>query len=284
MLSAKFHLIPALWLAAAIVCAGPASAQSKNGTTLAAFKTIDVCAVDTGIWRYSGVLAVYNEGVVATQGLVINDRIQNKTDTTWIDGPVALHSEGEIIPSGTTYATAIMFPYTTDSAALPGLIRNVATITIMNHSGSMGIPKGPEPKATFMGTVAPCVGLITGCSYTQGYWGNKPGVVWPQPYDRASTFYLSAQTWQQVMDTPVNAATGYYQLAHQFIAATLNKANGAGVPAGVQSTLDLAEAWLAANPKEICVGGGTCGAQKTWAKILDTYNNGVYPGGPAHCD
>ena len=35
-----------------------------------------------------------------------------------------------------------------------------------------------------------------GCTYTQGYWGNKPGVVWPDPYSRDAVFFLSGQTWQ----------------------------------------------------------------------------------------
>ena len=283
MLSAKIHLAAAIWLAStAIVCADSAFAQSKNGTTLAASKTIEVCSVSADTWRYSGVVSLYNEGAVATQGLVINDRIQNKTGITWVDVQTAFSAEVPSIPAGTTYATAIKFPYVIEGAAVSGLIRNVATITITNHSGSMGIPKGPEPKATFMGTVAPC-DIVAGCTRTQGYWGNKPDVVWPAPYDRDAYFYLSALTWQQVMDMPVNTATGYYQLAHQFIAASMNKASGASVPPGVQQVLDMSEAWLSATPKESCADKSSCGLQKTWAITLDTYNNGKYPGAPAHC-
>lgn len=122
------------------------------------------------------------------------------------------------------------------------------------------------------------------CVRTQGYWGNKPGVVWPNPYSRTATFFLSGQTWQQVMDAPVNASTGYYQLAHQYIAAVLNQANGAAVPQGVQDVLNLAESWLGANGPSACTARGSCGDQKNWASILDTYNNGLYPGGPSHCN
>jgi len=85
-----------------------------------------------------------------------------------------------------------------------------------------------------------------------------------------------------VLDTPVNVSQGYYQLAHQYIAAVLN-ATGASVPNGVQETLDLAEDWLVTNTPSVCQCNGCCGPQKDWAAVLDTYNNGTYPGGPPHC-
>jgi hypothetical protein len=129
----------------------------------------------------------------------------------------------------------------------------------------------------------PCQTTDPGCTYTQGYWGNKPDVIWPYPYDRDAEFFLSGQTWQEVMDTPVSASQGYYQLAHQYIAAVLNKAAGAPAPQGVQDTLNLAYAWLSNNAPASCPSGSSCGTQKDWAAVLDTYNNGEYPGGPAHC-
>lgn len=265
-----------------VALAGSAQAQGRNGTTLAAYKTIDICEVDASTWRYSGVIAVWNEGAVATQGLKITDTIQNKVGSTWISQynvPVMIYSE---IPSGTTMDTATSFPYSADLGPLSGTIRNVANVTIMNHSGSMGTPKGPETKATFTGTVEPCK-LGSGCAYTQGYWGSKPGVVWPSPHSRTDPFYKSDQTWQGVLDTAVNIAPGYYQLAHQFIAATLNVANGASVPNGVEDTLDLAARWLSNHSPATCAAKGSCGEQRDWAKVLDQYNNGQYAGGPPHC-
>lgn len=261
---------------------GNVHAQAKNGTTLAAYKTIDVCSVNATTWRYSGSVSVWNEGAVDTQGLTINDRIQTKIGTNWVDSlSVPITVTGQIA-AGTTMATATVFPYSVEGPPLPDGVRNAALIQITNHSGSIGKAKGPEPKATFAGTVLPCP-TTGGCTYTQGYWGSKPGVVWPAGYDRNAAFYLSGQSWQQVMDTPVNVSQGYYQLAHQYIAAVLNKANGALVPSGVQDTITLAEAWLNANVPGACTANGSCGTQKTWAAILAEYNEGSYPGGPAHC-
>jgi hypothetical protein len=256
----------------------------NNGTTLAGYKTIDICSLPDGNWRYSGEIAVWNEGAIDTVGLSIADFIEYKTATKWIkayDMPVTPNPFGEI-PAGTTLETATVFQYTYDGAPLAGTIRNNASITILNHSSSIGKPFGPNPKVTWSGEVKPCpTGM--GCTYTQGYWGNKPDVVWPAPYSRDATFFLSGQTWQVVMDTPVNVSQGYYQLAHQYIAAVLNQANGAYVPQGIQDTLALAFNWLKANGPSACTANGSCGTQKDWAAVLDQYNNGLYPDGPSHC-
>lgn len=93
-------------------------------------------------------------------------------------------------------------------------------------------------------------------------------------------FFSSGQTWQQVMDTPVNVSQGYYQLAHQYIAALLNQAVGAAVPSGIQDTLNLATTWFGGNGPSACTAGGSCGLQKNWAATLASYNEGTYPGGP----
>jgi hypothetical protein len=265
------------------VQAGPAQAQGKSGTTLAAYKTLDICAVDSQTWRYSGKIAVWNEGAVPTVGLAIVDTIQNKPGTVWQNAynvPIIVSGE---IPAGTTQDIATIYHYSVDLGMLPGTVRNVADVTITNHSGST-VAKGPETKFTYTGTVTPCANTGGGCAYTQGYWGSKPGVVWPQPYDRNGNFYLSGQTWQQVLDTAGNTAPGYYQLAHQFIAATLNVANGAYVPTGISTTLALADEWLNNNAPSVCTANGSCGQQRDWAKVLDQYNNGLYVGGPPHCE
>lgn len=273
----------------------PALAAGASGTTLAASKTIEICRVNDSTWRYYGEISVWNQGVVFTQGLAIQDCIQNKTGSgQFADVPGYCTTTfdpllQEIAP-GTTDLTADVYKYKIEGAPLTGDIRNIARVTITNHSGSLGTPKGPEPKATYEGSIPPplCADTVQcGCTYTQGYWGNKPGVVWPSPYDRDATFYLSSKTWQQVLDMSVNDAPGYYQLAHQYIAAVLNQANGACVPSDVETLLDTAENWLSVHTPSECAklpkGAPPCGEQTTWAGILGSYNEGGYPGGPKHC-
>jgi hypothetical protein len=104
-------------------------------------------------------------------------------------------------------------------------------------------------------------------------------VVWPAPYFRSAVFFVSGQTWQQVLEAKVSDAPGYYQLASQYIAAVLNFANGACQPQSVVDTLALASAWLAGNGPASCAAHGSCAAQKTWAAVLDDYNKrGSLPG------
>lgn len=273
-----------LLIAAASLSYGNLALAQRTGTTLAAYKTIDICSVDTSTWRYSGVVAVYNEGVVDTVGLIIDDVIQSKVGTSWVDKYPALHLEGGVIPANGSYTEAIKFPYSVDRAALDGDIRNVASVSITNHSGSLGTPKGPQPKATYAGTVKPCVTTpaSTGCVHSQGYWGNKPNVIWPVGFNRDDLFFLSGKTWQQIMDIPPKGGNGYYVLAYQYIAAVLNSSSGASVPTGVQDTLTLSSNWLSANIPGACTNSA-CGMQKDWGKVLETYNLGNYPNGPEHC-
>ena len=96
-------------------------------------------------------------------------------------------------------------------------------------------------------------------------------------------FFSSGLTWQQILETPPAGGNAYLILAHQYIAARLNRASGASAPAGVQTVLHHATTFFSGGTTLDSCGGSACGTQKTWAGILDTYNNGQYPGAPAHC-
>lgn len=129
--------------------------------------------------------------------------------------------------------------------------------------------------------LADCTCPPKGCVRTQGYWGNKPDVVWPKGYSRDAQFFASGLTWQQVLDSPTRG-DAYFILAHQYIAAVLNTASGASAPNSVRSVILAAGAWFASATPGTCVRGA-CQLQRSWASILDEYNNGEYPGGPKHC-
>lgn len=267
---------------AAALAGSAARAQSAGATTLAAYQTLEVCTVSDAVWRYHGEIAIWNAGAVDTQGLAIGERIQVRTGNAWTDAYAVPVERPDAIAAGSTQAGATIIPYSLDGAPLAGDIRNAALITILNHAGALGTPTGPEPKAAFSGTVAPCP-ASGGCVYTRAYWGGKAGVAWPEPYSRDAQFFLGGQTWQALLDAQVSLAQGYYQLAQQYIAAVLNAVNGALVPSGVEDTIALAETWLGANVPGACGEAGQCGQQKAWAAVLASYNEGHYPGGPSHC-
>ena len=93
-------------------------------------------------------------------------------------------------------------------------------------------------------------------------------------------------TWLQALDpSQTSGSNGYYNLSHQYIAAVLNLANGACVPAGIQTLLDDATLFFTNNgtAAATCPQPSSCGLQKTWAATLETYNEGTYPGGPSKC-
>jgi hypothetical protein len=270
-----------------------AMAQAQNGTTLAGYKTLDICVVgdDAGNWRYSGVIAVWNEGAIDTFGLKITDFVENKTGKNWVkafDVPITVTGE---IPAGTTRETAILFPYSVDSAPLAGTIRNNVSITILNHSGQLDKPFGPNPKATYTGTMPPpaCV-QECGCTRTIGYWGTHHEE-WPTGFSPEDGFFNSGLTWGALLP-PTNAGSnnnGYIQLARQYIGAVLNVAKGACVNQGTTDTLALAKAYFtaASTPDAACPRANSCGLQKDWAAVLDDYNNGT-PSNPndavKHCE
>ncbi|XYJ08576.1 hypothetical protein ACSUZJ_14280 [Telluria sp. B2] len=106
--------------------------------------------------------------------------------------------------------------------------------------------------------------------------------MWPASYDRNAPFFSSGLTWQQVLDSPVRG-NAYLILAHQYIAAVLNRAAGASAPSGVQGVIAAATAWIQGGATLSTCGPGECALQKAWAGTLDVYNNREYPGAPKHC-
>lgn len=134
-----------------------------------------------------------------------------------------------------------------------------------------------------------------GCTLTQGYWKTH-SQTGPAPYDDAwlnlglleedTMFYLSNQTWYEVFWTPPQG-NAYYNLAHQFEAATLNVLNGASEPAAVSTALVNAEALFNNyTPEQIAALKGKNGKALrqqfiSLASTLDQYNNGLI--GPGHC-
>jgi hypothetical protein len=132
-----------------------------------------------------------------------------------------------------------------------------------------------------------------GCTLTQGYWKTH-SEFGPAPYDNtwaqlplgaATTFFLSGQTWYQVFWT-APAGNVYYQLAHQYMAAVLNKLNGASSTPAVDAAITAAQGFFNTyTPVQAAALGKTSTARTNalaWASTLGSYNEGAI--GPGHCD
>jgi len=87
-----------------------------------------------------------------------------------------------------------------------------------------------------------------------------------------------------ILSEPVRG-NGLVSLAKQLIAAKLNQANGACVPTGVAAAISQADTLIGGRVAPP-VGTGSLSPSVTSAltTILDNYNNGSAPGGPAHCN
>jgi hypothetical protein len=272
----RLRLAPLLLaFAAAPAAAQPARAQAAT--------TLDVCQDDaTGNWRYAGVVSVRNGAATEASTIRIGYWIQNRVSgIVYRDIVEAPPLPALSLP--TRLAPARVAAYSIDAPPLVlGSLRGTARITIED-------PLDPAAPAVFLAptydmNAAVCgCGQPKGCVRTQGYWGNKPGVVWPAPYKRGDYFYASTLTAQQILDTPPSGGNAYLILAHQTLAALMNKAAGASVPAGVDTVLNQATAWFSAGVNLDTCRASACELQKSWAGILDTYNQGQYPWAPRHC-
>ena len=121
------------------------------------------------------------------------------------------------------------------------------------------------------------------CVVTQGFWKNQPED-WPVTSLTLGTVTYTQAQLLTILGEPVRG-NGLVSLSKQLIAAKLNQANGACVPAAVAAAITLADA-LIGSAIVPPVGSGFADPSATSAlnTILDQYNNGQAPGGPRHCD
>ena len=133
-----------------------------------------------------------------------------------------------------------------------------------------------------------------GCTLTPGYWKTH-SEFGPAPYDdtwaqlpngASTTFFFSEKSYYQVLWTAPRG-NAYYILAHAYIAAKLNKLNGADFTAA-QAAFTAATV-LFSNPINTPAYIGSLKGNNpvrqqfiSLAGILDNYNNGII--GPGHCD
>ena len=247
----------------------------------AAATTLDVCHDSaSGNWMYSGVVAVSGASLRSSSVLGIDFNIENKTSALgYVDALRANRLADD--PAATGPARVARFSIAAPPLLL-GSLRNSVQVQIHDPLATASAPLRLTSHFDVTTAVCGCP-KPTGCTRTQGYWKSKPGVQWPAPYSRTAMFFSSALTWQQILETPPKGGNGYLILAHQYIAAVLNRASGASAPSGVQSVIDSARSYFQAGSTPAGCGGSSCETQKTWAGILDTYNNGQYPGAPGQC-
>jgi hypothetical protein len=204
--------------------------------------------------------------------------------TTVVDGSVTVDDPSAtptgaistINPQGVISQTYFFERWVSFDACGEYEVKNTATFTT-STTGTQGSASAAVKVSV------PCQG---GCTLTPGYWKthSKYG---PAPYDDTwaqigedTPFYLSGQSYYQVLWTSPSGGNAYYILAHQFIAAKLNGLNGASTTPEVNAAIAWAEGFFSAyTPSSF--SKAVAGQAKAYAATLDSYNNGLI--GPGHC-
>lgn len=144
-------------------------------------------------------------------------------------------------------------------------------IEIPEDDGDPSLPPGPGPAPEEPGCEGSDEREPSGCTYTQGYWENHGD--WPAT---AQVDFCGFSGLELLM-LPVEG-NAWMNLAHQFIAAELNVANGASTTCDLDVAMHEAQQLL-----EKCelVDDADISAALQLAAMLDDYNNGEI--GPGHC-
>lgn len=131
--------------------------------------------------------------------------------------------------------------------------------------------------------IVDCPTPTSGCTRTQGYWKNHPETWATNSLMLGNVSYSKSQLLS-IFNTPVRG-NGLVSLAHQLIAAKLNRAAGTSVPTDADTAIAAADA-LIGNLTVPPVGSSVLKTSLTSSLVsaLDSYNNGRSPGGPGHCN
>jgi hypothetical protein len=142
-----------------------------------------------------------------------------------------------------------------------------------------------------------CVCTGPTCTRTQGYWKTHPEK-WDQSpaelvavggfpsFITTTKFFSSGKSYLNAMLASSSDGNGYYALAQQYIAALINIARGACVPAAILSADGKSGAQVDAKKLFVSATSGTfTKAQKSAVTALiaalTAYNEGAT--GPGHC-
>jgi len=141
-------------------------------------------------------------------------------------------------------------------------------------------------------TLSVHVPCTEGCTLTPGYWKTH-SEYGPAPYDDTwsqlgndadTPFFLSGQTYYQVLWSGSDGGNAYYILAKAYIAAQLNFLNGADPTAAQAAFNEATVLFQTYTPGAVAALKGRSATRQMFISLtetLDNYNNGYI--GPGHC-
>jgi uncharacterized repeat protein (TIGR01451 family) len=283
------------------------SANTPGGQDLTVTKSPSSQSVDLGgqiSWTITVSNAATADNIAANSQLtdalpaVAGVTWQISGSTTWGTGTCG------IVGNDLTCGTGIGNPLNrgeTRTVTVIGTTSDPAACTTYTNTATFfygdGTPKPSFPSNTASLEVK-CPPPPAGCTLTQGFWKTH-STYGPAPSDAGwnnlpdqdgdataegpdETFFASGKTWIQLWGVaPGKAGTlspartgGYVALAHQYMAAVLNVANGATPTAAVTQAIADAAAYFS--------GAATTNPPSSLATTLTQFNEGTI--GPGHCD
>jgi hypothetical protein len=127
-----------------------------------------------------------------------------------------------------------------------------------------------------------------GCTLTWGYWKTHssygpaahPDDTW-NLIGVDSQFFISGQTYYEVLQTNPKGGNAYYILTHQYIAVQLNMLNDASSTDEVDAAMAWATTFFNTYTPSSTLSKMVRNDATSYAGTLDDYNNGLI--GPGHC-
>jgi hypothetical protein len=195
-------------------------------------------------------------------------------------------SDEERCPAGFTCAPSETGPWTFHDSGSVSFHKTITNVSVCDATAELHnvatLTEGDThetrtAEAVVHLTAPPCP---VGCVLTQGFWKTHPDA-WPAGYSPSATFFLSGKTWLDVLWT-APGGDAYYILAHQYIAAVLNVANGATPPAEVSTVINAATTWFETNGPGVSPSSDVGQMLIGWAEVLADFNEGMMD--VPHCE
>ena len=260
-----------------VVNTAEASGTSPHGTKVTAQDdwTVVILHPAISVTKVADTTKYYIDGSVTYTIVVTNTGDCTLHDISVVDDVLGTLDTGlTLAPGGSKTYTPVFYP-------LPD-------VTITNIVTAKGYDALDEEVTD---TATATIYMPRGYTLTWGYWKTHSSYG-PAPYDETwallpnganTTFFLSGKSYYDVLWTSVAGGNAYYQLAHQYIAAQLNKLNGAWMRDDVQAAFDTATVLLQTYTPAQVMGfkKGTTAEKAIFAQfnslasILDAYNNGL---------
>ena len=232
---------------------------------------------------------------VVSDGIIGIDRsletasfADHTTSTEQFDECVAIYDDkvaGGFLGTACASGGTQTFNYTAEI----GPFEHCGAFSVTNTATWSGFDTGATGSTSYVvGGEVPCSG---GCTLTPGYWKNH-SELGPARYDEtwallangaATPFFLSGQTYHQVLQTPV-AGNAYYILARAYIAAQLNRLNGSDFTVATSAFNEATTLLTTYAPRSTQFTSKSSTVRTRaiqLAHTLDDYNNGLI--GPGHC-